>query len=196
VGNKRIDPFYGKNVWPDEALKRKFTAVNEAMYEATLRVLRGCDQFLERDHGPLPAGRLSLEQIATKGTALAGRWIWYDSAFSRDDNLMEVKPAAGGAEAEERQAAAETAIAVAGRDEGDACSLKQGGGGDGLASMRTAATAVRTTGAGDGAKAPSPTTTLAPELGRYWLPWHIDSQFITLLTSDDFYDEVPGSGYG
>ena len=51
VGNKRVDPFYGKNVWPDEALKRKFTAVNEAMYEATLRVLRGCDQFLECDHG-------------------------------------------------------------------------------------------------------------------------------------------------
>ena len=43
MGNKRVDPFYGKNVWPDEALKRKFTAVNEAMYEATLRVLRGCD---------------------------------------------------------------------------------------------------------------------------------------------------------
>ena len=46
------------------------------------------------------------------------------------------------------------------------------------------------TGAGDDANPPSPTTTLAPELGRYWLPWHIDSQFITLLTSDDFYDEV------
>ena len=51
MGNKRVDPFYGKNVWPDEALRRKFTAVNEAMYEATLRVLRGCDQFLECDHG-------------------------------------------------------------------------------------------------------------------------------------------------
>ena len=24
----------------------------------------------------------------------------------------------------------------------------------------------------------------------FWLPWHIDSQFITLLTSDDFYNEV------
>ena len=83
-----------------------------------------------------------------------------------------------------------TAVTVAGRDEGGVCSLKKGGGDDGLASMRTAATAVRTTGAGDGANPPSPTTTLAPELGRYWLPWHIDSQFITLLTSDDFYDEV------
>ena len=81
MGNKRVDPFYGKNVWPDEALKCKFTAVNEAMYEATLRVLRGCDQFLERDHGPLPAGRLSLEQISTEGTTLAGRWIWYDSRY-------------------------------------------------------------------------------------------------------------------
>tara|TARA_B100000795_G_C22651940_1_gene380622 strand:+ start:706 stop:849 length:144 start_codon:yes stop_codon:yes gene_type:complete len=46
-------------------------------------VLRGCDEFLEADHGPLAAGRRSLEQIATDGTALAGRWIWYDSAFSQ-----------------------------------------------------------------------------------------------------------------
>ena len=86
---------------------------------------------------------------------------------------------------------AATAVRTTGASDGAACSLKGGGGGgDGLASMRTAATAVRTTGAGDGANPPSPTTTLAPELGRYWLPWHIDSQFITLLTSDDFYDEV------
>ena len=61
-------------------------------------MLRGCDEFLEHDHGPLPTGRRSLEQIATDGTALAGRWIWYDSAFSRDDDLMDVKPAAGSAE--------------------------------------------------------------------------------------------------
>ena len=120
-----MDPFYGKNVWPDDALKQKFTAMNECMYDAalvqphpsllrsdtswpqrhpvyttpryhtltpelhflrydaTLRVLRGCDEFLEADHGPLAAGRRSLEQIATDGTALAGRWIWYDSAFSQ-----------------------------------------------------------------------------------------------------------------
>ena len=35
VGAKQVDPFYGKNVWPDDALKHKFTAMNECMCDAT-----------------------------------------------------------------------------------------------------------------------------------------------------------------
>ena len=30
-----------------------------------------------------------MEQLAKEGSALAGRWIWYDSAFSRDDDLLD-----------------------------------------------------------------------------------------------------------
>jgi len=30
------------------------------------------------------------------------------------------------------------------------------------------------------------------DMGDYWLPWHIDSQFITLLTCDEYYDEATG----
>jgi predicted DsbA family dithiol-disulfide isomerase len=70
------------------------------------------------------------------------------------------------------------------------CSSGGGDGGDELASMRTHATAIRTTGA-----EPSKDKTLTSnnsDKGDFWLPWHIDSQFITLLTSDDFYNETTG----
>jgi len=30
------------------------------------------------------------------------------------------------------------------------------------------------------------------DIGAYWLPWHIDSQFITLLTCDDYFSEKSG----
>ena len=103
----------------------------------------------------------------------------------------------------------------------ESCVLRRGGEADGLASMRTAATAVRTTGAAAGSCALRRTATGEDDglasmrtaatavrttgesrerrsglvsskgsLGRYWLPWHIDSQFITLLTCDDFFDEA------
>ena len=29
--------------------------------------------------------------------------------------------------------------------------------------------------------------------GEYWLPWHIDSQFVTLLTCDEYFDERTGA---
>ena len=47
VGRKRVDAFYGKNVWPSEHFRAVFTAMNEAMHEAALRVMRGCDTLLE-----------------------------------------------------------------------------------------------------------------------------------------------------
>ena len=84
-----IDPYYGTNVWPNEEMKRDFTALNAAMYPAALGVMRGCDAVLAAELGPLETGRMRLEDIANEGTTLAGRWIWYDSAFSRDDNLLE-----------------------------------------------------------------------------------------------------------
>ncbi|KAL3898177.1 MAG: hypothetical protein SGPRY_012897, partial [Prymnesium sp.] len=269
VGTKQVDPFYGKNVWPSEQMRRRFTSLNECMYEAALMVLRGCDKFLEQDHGALPPDRLSFEQIGTQGSALAGRWIWYDSSFSRDDDLLETKsthaslqtepgggsfacagyPDAVAAASEDctqrtiTQSCEETGLSLAkggGSSDGlasmrthatairstgaaDSISLKGGGSDDGMASMRTHATAIRSTGAADsiplkgggsddgmasmrthatasrtngvGAQeiqkenaAGEPDT----EMGRYWLPWHIDSQFVTLLTSDDFYSEATG----
>jgi len=85
-----------------------------------------------------------------------------------------------------------------------------GHGNDELASMRTHATAIRTSGhkgagiPGDGVDASPqgkdemhknlevPSSTDTSEMGEYWLPWHIDSQFITLLTCDEFRDEMTG----
>ncbi|KAL1519792.1 hypothetical protein AB1Y20_023299 [Prymnesium parvum] len=155
VGTKQIDPFYGKNVWPNDDYKRKFTAMNECMYSAALLVLRGCDRFLERDHGSLAPGRKTLEEIGVQGTTLAGRWIWYDSKFSRDDNLLELKPTETTEESLSGSAspgltstpvASPAECAPADRDEH---SRGRGGEGDGLASMRTAATAMRTSGEND-----------------------------------------------
>jgi len=88
VGNRRVDPYYGKNAWPDESFKQKFTAVNEAMYAAALQVMRGCDHLVQLELGPQVERRLSNFDIADQGTTLAGRWILYDSAFSRDDQLF------------------------------------------------------------------------------------------------------------
>ena len=272
-----------------------------------------------------------MEQLAKEGSALAGRWIWYDSAFSRDDDLLDEargehrdrisqdadrtsqdgdrvsdenpptgddamsshsSPGSSGTGSSEASEAssepssepssdpldAEAAVVVkvptqqpsgidgAARKGGqqggqqgelnESCVLRRGGEADGLASMRTAATAVRTTGAaglcarkrsgeqrggeqdglasmrtaatavrttgaaagscalrrtatgeddglasmrtaatavrttGESRERRSGLVSSKGSLGRYWLPWHIDSQFITLLTCDDFFDEA------
>jgi len=84
---------------------------------------------------------------------------------------------------------------------------------DGLASMRTHATAIRTTGVSAEGHHDDATVAVltdatsssgangdadilksrTADLGTYWLPWHIDSQFITLLTCDEYRDETTGA---
>eukprot|EP00971_Amphidinium_carterae_P020483 403256-Amphidinium_carterae.1 len=54
-------------------------------------------------------------------------------------------------------------------------SQQAGHAGDGLASMRTHATPIKTT-AGAQTQAGNHA---AEDVGDYWLPWHIDSNFVT-----------------
>jgi predicted DsbA family dithiol-disulfide isomerase len=80
-----------------------------------------------------------------------------------------------------------TAIRSTGENSGDKCERDEG---DGLASMRTHATAIRTTG---DSSVEVESAKIDNDVGDYWLPWHIDSQFITLLTCDEFYNERTSS---
>ncbi len=315
--NPGVCPYYGKNKWPSAQFKETVLAVNRRMFRSAMLVMRGCDALMEEDrvqHGlaPLEEGRPTFVEIAERGTTLAGRWIWYDSAFSRDDTLLAEKK-----QADEMAAAASSmdngppatttttaphttpsllvghkddamasmrTHATAIRSSGAAAassssssssfsSLSVGHENDEMASMRTHATAIRTSGASSsssssssslsvghendemasmrthatairtsGASSSTPPSPLrvgheddemasmrthatairssgantaaaaackpAPddggdaeaedgrssrqEFGDYWLPWHIDSQFITLLTSDEYRSEATG----
>ncbi|CAJ1440707.1 unnamed protein product [Effrenium voratum] len=152
------DPFFGKNIFPSEEYKKTWVSFSTLMYSTALQVLRGCDRLMEREVKHWQ-GR-SLECLGDQGPALAGRFICYDSGFTREDRLLE--------QAEEALAAAENsssqvASAPAGRQVGHAddglASMRThstpvksaGHAGDGLASMRTHSTPVKTAGhAGDG----------------------------------------------
>ena len=310
VGNCKVDTFFGKNVWPNDKMKEAFTALNKTMYPTAVQVMKGCDALVEQALGPLEEDRMSMRDIAEQGTTLAGRFIWYDSNFSRDDTLLRSSsdcPTGDmcqqtnmkGVTTENRLSTDvcvqddnlasmrthATAIRTVGNDTGVLLQYD-----DSLASMRTHATAIRTTGStashcdnsltsmkyfgedsrsiGDGKDVMSSlhcddslasmrthatairttgdNTVAFPQhddclsffridgttsqtvgsdgnvvsisanatqsgnvsgggdatctqkscskhsdavKGEYWLPWHIDSQFITLLTCDEFYDE-------
>jgi len=88
VGNCQVDPYFGKNQWPDAEFKNKFISVNKKMYETSLQVMRGCDILVQEELGSAADGRMSNFEIAKNGTTLAGRFIMYDSKFSRDDVLL------------------------------------------------------------------------------------------------------------
>eukprot|EP00965_Chrysotila_dentata_P087831 2899613-Pleurochrysis_carterae.AAC.1 len=173
VGPRQVDPFYGKNVWPSEALRRKTTAVNECMHAAALRVLAKCDDLVQSELSSQPPDRPSLSEIASGGSTLAGRWIWYDSMFSRDDDLLDGPrqkmddPAYPVCSAEEQKCArngsgetnsrlnggqqsclkewSDSARAIA-KGDGAKDAVTEASSDDALSSMRTHATATRTTG--------------------------------------------------
>ena len=126
------------------------------------KVLRGCDVLLEgftRSSGRSwsQTGR-ALHTLASQGPALAGRFICYDSGFTREDRLLDETDA----EAEKPHAnstAGATPVKIAGHAEDGLASMRThttpvksaGHAGDGLASMRTHTTPVKSAGhAGDG----------------------------------------------
>jgi hypothetical protein len=307
--NPGVCPYYGKNKWPSAQFKETVLAVNQRMFRSAMLVMRGCDALIEEDRvqhgrGPLEEGRLTFVEIAERGTTLAGRWIWYDSAFSRDDTLLEEKKQADEmaaatssmdnsppatatttttashttpsllvghnddamasmrthATAIRSSGAAAAFSSLSSSSSSSSSSLSVGHENDEMASMRTHATAIRTSGASSSSLSvghendemasmrthatairtsgatsstpplPSPhvgheddemasmrthatairssgantanTAACKPasdeaeasrqEFGDYWLPWHIDSQFITLLTSDEYRSEATG----
>ncbi|CAK0896601.1 unnamed protein product [Prorocentrum cordatum] len=160
--NGRVDPYFGKNIFPSKEYQDSFVDLATPMHTAALQVLKGCDAVIESIMAAegskwSSAGR-SLHRLGDEGPVLAGRFICYDSGFTREDKLLEQrKPAAESAAA---AAAAQSAVAKTVGHAGDGLASMRthstpvksaGHAGDGLASMRTHSTPVKSAGhAGDG----------------------------------------------
>ncbi|CAK9082550.1 unnamed protein product [Durusdinium trenchii] len=270
----QMDPFFGKNIFPSEDYRKTWVKFVDVMYANALQVLRGCDKVLDTEIQQWQAQR-SLERLGDDGPALAGRFICYDSGFTREDKLLELRdgvsplnsnassiaelPQSSHGHEEPSEMSVKTVghagdglasmrthatpVKTAGHAGDGLASMRThatpvktaGHAGDGLASMRTHATPVKTAGhAGDGMatmqtpSAPVKTSSsgynplelsssLAGSLSSqgsddavpvsqpetdYWLPWHVDSNFVTILhkemyaseSTGEFISEPPGSG--
>jgi len=146
-----VNPYFGKNTFPSEDFREAFVGLADPMHEAALQVLRGCDVLVEVAMGMegrewTTEGR-SLYKMALEGPALAGRFICYDSAFTREDSLIDEHEA--GVKLAQDQVSAPISVPIDPSSQG---TLKSAGhAGDGLASMRTHSTPIKTAGhAGDG----------------------------------------------
>lgn len=277
------DPYFGKNIFPTTDFKQAFVNLACPMHEAALRVLQGCDVIMEELMGKeglrwSKDGR-SLHRLAKEGPALAGRFICYDSGFTREDSLLSLKDTVNESEAaldEVRHTkdgtilepsrhgggsfdfestdkspqkyaghAADglasmrshaTPVKSAGHAKDGLASMRThstpvksaGHAGDGLASMRTHSTPVKSAGhAGDGLASMRTHSTPVKSAGHaedglasmrthstpvksaghatvghqptsaseknvpgdYWLPWHIDSNFVTLIHKEVYARE-------
>ena len=251
VARKRVDPYFGVNVWPDAEFKDSFSSLGALLHDTGLQVLEGCDDIVEeaRGGGEGAAGDgsgwsdhgRSVRRLGEEGPVVAGRFIKYDSGFSREDRLLwedeELLEQGGMGEDAHTTAVVgnvghaddglasmrthATPVKTAGHAGDGLASMRThatpvktaGHASDGLASMRTHATPVKTAGhAGDGLASmrthATPVKTTAAVLsladdkddggkegkdaGEYWLPWHIDSNFVTVLHKDMYIDETTG----
>jgi predicted DsbA family dithiol-disulfide isomerase len=141
-----VNPYFGKNVFPSEDFRESFVGLADPMHDAALHVLKGCDVLVEVAMGiegrEWTTDNRSLYNLALEGPALAGRFICYDSAFTREDTLLDKRDEAD-VEADQRQEHASIPPEGMQKTAGHAS--------DGLASMRTHSTPVKTAGhAGDG----------------------------------------------
>eukprot|EP00408_Alexandrium_pacificum_P059653 CAMPEP_0171167320 /NCGR_PEP_ID=MMETSP0790-20130122/7142_1 /TAXON_ID=2925 /ORGANISM="Alexandrium catenella, Strain OF101" /LENGTH=294 /DNA_ID=CAMNT_0011632141 /DNA_START=223 /DNA_END=1103 /DNA_ORIENTATION=+ len=128
------DPYFGKNIFPSEEYRRTVVDLATPMHDAAVDVMRGCDllieELTERDgfKNWAKSGR-SLQRLATDGPVLAGRFICYDSGFTREDRMLSDRDESTQVTPSEPEEALEV------RSAGHAA--------DGLASMRTHSTPVK-----------------------------------------------------
>jgi len=249
VPNGKIDAFFGKNIFPSEEYKKSWTEFAVPMHDIALQIIRGCDKILEADIPGWSQHGRSLTRLAEEGPALAGRFICYDSGFTREDNLLDsrsiempsldttdlvspkvAKPAGHAGDGLASMRTHSTPVKSAGHAGDGLASMRThstpvksaGHAGDGLASMRTHSTPVKS--AGHAGENPSLSHSLAAaslkpamtdsvrsystsaesvastesapaekEFGDYWLPWHIDSNFVTVLHKEMYARESDGS---
>eukprot|EP00435_Cladocopium_sp_Y103_P052885 s193_g16.t1 len=145
----KADPFFGKNIFPSEDYRETWVKFVDVMYSTSLQILRGCDKVLDTEISQWQKDR-SLERLGDDGPALAGRFICYDSGFTREDRLLETRDGLGVSPGNsDASSIAELPEPMQSPNE---MSVKTvGHAGDGLASMRTHTTPVKTAGhAGDG----------------------------------------------
>ncbi|CAE7232938.1 unnamed protein product [Symbiodinium natans] len=141
----RIDPFFGKNIFPSKEYRRTWAEFATLMHAVAIDVLRGCDKVMERDVPTWTDSPRSLAKMGDEGPALAGRFICYDSGFTREDRLLE--HAKNGAD----ESRSNLDAVMDGQQRITNGAKVAGHAGDGLASMRTHSTPVKSAGhAGDG----------------------------------------------
>eukprot|EP00927_Polykrikos_kofoidii_P085112 TRINITY_DN915_c0_g1_i8.p1 TRINITY_DN915_c0_g1~~TRINITY_DN915_c0_g1_i8.p1 ORF type:complete len:1170 (-),score=155.67 TRINITY_DN915_c0_g1_i8:121-3630(-) len=138
--NGAPDPYFGKNIFPSKEYRDAWVDLAFPMHDAALQLLRGCDILMEEKTASMGSGwsatGKSLHSLAVEGPALAGRFICYDSGFTREDSLLH----------EHQTHASESVIDDSSREANFVGHV-----GDGLASMRTHSTPVKSVGhAGDG----------------------------------------------
>jgi len=128
------DAYFGKNLFPNENFRNAFANLTTPMHDAALKVLYGCDVLLEdlcrRSGVSWSASGRNLHDLAARGPALAGRFICYDSGFTREDTLLE-----------NRDAVDKPNATLDAKKE----PREVGHASDGLASMRTGTTRVKST---------------------------------------------------
>eukprot|EP00419_Tripos_fusus_P033560 CAMPEP_0172781036 /NCGR_PEP_ID=MMETSP1074-20121228/203227_1 /TAXON_ID=2916 /ORGANISM="Ceratium fusus, Strain PA161109" /LENGTH=1337 /DNA_ID=CAMNT_0013618013 /DNA_START=13 /DNA_END=4026 /DNA_ORIENTATION=+ len=143
--NGKVDPYFGKNIFPSQKYREIFGELVVPMHEAAVDVLRGCDVLVKEatsGAGGSAWSNRSLAKLGMDGPALAGRFICYDSGFTREDLLLEQRNSASSVVAGEAHDEVEQLANV---------SKTAGHAADGLASMRTHSTPVKSAGhAGDG----------------------------------------------
>jgi predicted DsbA family dithiol-disulfide isomerase len=210
--NQHPDPYFGKNVFPSEEYKSTWVDLATDLHDVSLHVLRGLDKVMEERGTELGfswSKERSLEKLALHGPALAARFICYDSAFAREDLMLSDR------EADASDCHADVKVA--------------GHAGDGLASMRTHSTPVKSAGHStpvtlavpssdvlvssrteggvsvralatlvEPTSAASDTDFFQPprseiDVPDYWLPWHIDSNFLTIIHKEMYAKESDGS---
>eukprot|EP00930_Biecheleria_cincta_P026160 TRINITY_DN1848_c0_g1_i8.p1 TRINITY_DN1848_c0_g1~~TRINITY_DN1848_c0_g1_i8.p1 ORF type:complete len:1171 (+),score=220.06 TRINITY_DN1848_c0_g1_i8:257-3769(+) len=156
IPNGKVDPFFGKNIFPSEEYKNTWVSFSTHMHNIAMEVVRGCDRVLEEDVADWASHGRSLGRLADEGPALAGRFICYDSGFTREDRLMDDRDKA---EDVVEQLSEIAPVKSAGHAADGLASMRThstpvksaGHAGDGLASMRTHSTPVKSAGhAGDG----------------------------------------------
>jgi predicted DsbA family dithiol-disulfide isomerase/SAM-dependent methyltransferase/glutaredoxin len=95
VDQQLVDPFFGKNVWPDQDFHDIFSSLDQSMHYVAMQILKGCDvlvrEELHRRGLVLEEHRLTLEQVGRQTPTCSARWILYDSGFGQVDDLLDQK---------------------------------------------------------------------------------------------------------
>jgi len=144
VPGGKPDPYFGKNIFPSKEYRHTWVELATPMHEVALKVLQGCDVVVEdltgRDKVEWRASGRSLHRLGLEGPVLAGRFICYDSGFTRMDDMLSQ----AGADDPDHLNGTEPVASIP--DD-----KQVGHAGDGLASMRTHSTPIKSVGhASDG----------------------------------------------
>eukprot|EP00927_Polykrikos_kofoidii_P001785 TRINITY_DN10696_c0_g1_i1.p1 TRINITY_DN10696_c0_g1~~TRINITY_DN10696_c0_g1_i1.p1 ORF type:complete len:1037 (+),score=82.84 TRINITY_DN10696_c0_g1_i1:67-3177(+) len=132
TGPCEVDPFAGKNRFPDDDLQTKSAALDLHVRDITLSVMRCCDEILKKELGDAVKERPSMESLIERSPFAFANFKVYESDFSREDDTESKRYEPADVET----TYSEDGVASHGKDSSEKADLS---------SMRTASTAIRTT---------------------------------------------------